>query len=108
MMEFEFRDYLRSLDGGRRFQERTTQNRASNCKNVERYEGDLYQLLDKDRCRNLLQRLSYSTANHDTNNPPDHKIPIDGGIRTGSATLKSAGKLYAEFRQRQFLNVHKP
>ena len=111
MMESEFRDYLRSLhrrDGGNRFQERTVQNRVSNCKNVERYEGDLDQHFDKDQCRDLLQRLSYSAANHDTNNPPDHKIPIDGDIRTGSATLKSAVKLYAEFRQRQFLNVHWP
>ena len=111
MMESEFRDYLRSLhrrDGVHRFQERTVQNRVSNCKNVERYEGDLDQHFDKDQCRDLLQRLSYSTANHDTNNPPDHKIPIDGDISTGSATLKSAVKLYAEFRQRQFLNVHRP
>ena len=105
-MESEFRDYLRSLhrrDGGHRFQERTVQNRVSNCKHVERYEGDLDQHFDKDQCRDLLQRLSYSTANHDTNNPPDHKIPVDGDIRTGSGTLKSTAKLYAEFRQRQFL-----
>ena len=83
-MESEFRHYLRSLhrrDGGRRFQENTVQNRVSNCKNVERHEGDLDQHFDKDQCRDLLQRLSYSTANHDTNNPPDHKIPIDGDIR---------------------------
>ena len=107
MMESEFRDYLRSLDGGRRFQERTIQSRVSNCKNVERYEGDLDQHFDKDRCRDLLQRLSYSTANHDTNNPPDHKIPIDGDLRTGSSTLKSAVTLYVAFRQSQFLNVHR-
>ena len=70
MMEFEFRDYLRSLhrrDGLQRFQERTVQNRVGNCKNVERYEGNLDQHFDKDQCRDLLQRLSYSTANHDTN-----------------------------------------
>ena len=111
MMESEFRDYLRSQygrDGRRRFQERTIQSRVSNCKNVERYEGDLDQYFDKDQCRDLRQRLSYSAANHDTNNPPDHKIPIDGDMRTGSSTLKSAVKLYAEFRQCQFLNAHRP
>ena len=60
MMESEFRDYLRSLhrrDGVHRFQERTVQNRVSNCKNVERYEGDLDQHFDKDQCRDLLQLL---------------------------------------------------
>ena len=110
MMESEFRDYLRSLhrgNGRRHYRVKTVQNRVSNCKNVERYEGDLDQHFDKDQCRDLLQRLSYSTANHDTNNPPEHKIPIDGDIRTGSSTLKSAVKLYAEFRQRQFSNVRR-
>ena len=76
--------------------------------NLEGYEGDMDQHFDTDHCRDLLQRLSYSTANHDTNNPPDHKIPVDGDIRTGSGTLKSTAKLYAEFRQRQFLSVHRP
>ena len=76
MKESEFRDYLRSLhrhDRGRRFQESTVQNRVSNCKNVERYEGDLDQHFDKDQCRNLLQRLSYPTANQDTNTLPTTK-----------------------------------
>ena len=104
MIESEFRDYLRCLrkpDGKLRFQETTIRNRVSNCKNVERHEGDLDQHFDKDRCSDLLQRLSYSIVDHDTNNPPNHKVPIDGDLRNGSATLKSAVKLYAEFRQRR-------
>ena len=77
MMESEFRDFLRSLhgrDGGRRFQERTIQNRVSNCKNVERHEGDPDRHIKTDQCRDLLQRLTYSTRTPHTNNPPDNKI----------------------------------
>ena len=110
-MESKFRDYLRCLrkrDGGVRLQEGTIQSRINNCKNVERHEGDLDQHFDKDRCRDLLQRLSYSIVDHDTHNPPNHKIPIDGDLRNGSATLKSAVKLYAEFRLQGFSNAHRP
>ena len=102
MMESEFRDHLRSLrkpDGGVRLQKRPIQDYVSRCKRVEGYEGDLDRHFNKDKCRDLLQRLSY---------PHDHKIPIDGDIRNGSSSLKSAVKLYAEFRQRQILNVHTP
>ncbi len=111
MTESAFRSHLRSLhgrDGQCRFNEKTIQNRISNCKNVERYEGDLDQHFDNDQCRNLLHRLTYSTADQDMKRTPSHNIPIDGDIRTGSSTLKSAVKLYAEFRQRQLLNVHRP
>ena len=111
MMESAFRNHLRSLhgrDGRRRFNEKTIQNRISNCKNVERHEGDLDQHFDNDRCRNLLHRLTYSTADQDMKRTPNHNIPIDGDIRTGSSTLKSAVKLYSEFRQLELLNVHRP
>ena len=87
---------------------RQSRNRISNCKNVERYEGDLDQHFDNDRCRNLLHRLTYSAADQEMKRTPSHNIPIDGDVRNGSATLKSAVKLYAEFRQRQLLNVDRP
>ena len=90
MMESKFGAYLRNLrrrDGRRRLQESTVKSRISNCKTVERYEGDLDQHYDRDRCGDLLQRLTYSTTNHDTYNPPDHKIPIDGDVANGSSTL---------------------
>ena len=108
MMESEFSSYLRGLlkrGGKRRLQEVTVQNRVSNCKTVERYEGDLDRHFDDDQCCDLLHRLNYSTVDHDTNNPPDHKIPIDGDIRSGSATLKSAVKLYVEFRRNRPLGA---
>ena len=111
MMESAFRTYLRNLnrrDGRPRFKENTIQNRISNCKNVERHEKDLDQLFDDDQCRNLLHRLTYSTADQDMKRTPNHNIPIDGDVRTGSSTLKSAVKLYIEFRQHQSIIVHRP
>ena len=75
----------------------TIQNRISNCRNVENYEGDLDEHFIKDYGTSLIERLSYSTADERDNLPPNHKVPINGNIRNGSATLKQAVKLYMDF-----------
>lgn len=77
----------------------TIQNRISNCRNVENYEGDLDQHFIKDYGLSLLEKLSYSTTEERNNSPAKHKIPINGNIRNGSATLKQAVNLYMSFRK---------
>lgn len=77
----------------------TIQNRISNCRNVENYEGDLDQHFIKDYGLSLLEKLSYSTTEERNNSPEKHKIPINGNIRNGSATLKQAVNLYMSFRK---------
>lgn len=96
MLEYDFRNYLRNV---RRLKEKTVANRLSNCRRVEEYEGDLDQHFDADQCQNLLWRLTYSADDHDRKRQPKHKIPIDGNVLNGSATLKQAVGLYAEFRR---------
>lgn len=75
----------------------TIQNRISNCRNVENYEGDLDKHFFKDSGISLLERLAYSTADERDNLPANHKVPINGNVRNGSATLKQAVKLYMDF-----------
>lgn len=75
----------------------TIQNRISNCRNVENYEGDLDEHFQKDYGISLLERLAYSTADERDNLPANHKVPINGNIRNGSGTLKQAVKLYMDF-----------
>tara|TARA_R110000744_G_scaffold149756_2_gene262926 strand:+ start:423 stop:1178 length:756 start_codon:yes stop_codon:yes gene_type:complete len=77
----------------------TIQNRISNCRNVENYEGDLDQHYIKDYGLSLLKKLSYSTSDERNNSPANHKIPIDGNMRNGSATLKQAVNLYMSFKK---------
>lgn len=77
----------------------TIQNRISNCRNVENYEGDLDQHFIKDYGLSLLEKLSYSTSDERINSPSKHRIPIDGNMRNGSATLKQAVNLYMSFRK---------
>ena len=69
---------------------RTVGSRLSNCRRVERYEGDLDAYYDADGLTVLMHRL----------NPggPEHEIPIDGNTYKGTATLKSAVSLYRQFR----------
>ena len=81
---------------------RTIQSRISNCRTVENYEGDLDEHYEKDKGLFLLERLSYSTEDQRNQSEPKHKIPITGNLRTGSATLKQAVKLYITYRNSNF------
>ena len=87
MLEERFKVWLEVERG---LSERTVGSRISNCNRVEHYEGDLDAHCDADGLTNLMERL----------NPrePAHKIPINGNIYNGTATLKSAVGLYCDFR----------
>lgn len=81
---------------------RTIQSRISNCRTVENYEGDLDEHFIKDNGLSLLDILAYSTEDERNQMPTNHKIPINGNLRTGSATLKQAVKLYMTFKESNF------
>lgn len=78
---------------------RTTSSRLSNCRTVERYEGDLDVQFDQDQLRSLLECLTYSGEDERQRRPARHRIPINGNLRNGSATLRSAVSLYKQFRE---------
>lgn len=81
------------------FSDRTIDNRISNCTKVEEYYGDLDDNYKEDECLKILYELSYSTKDERNNVVPKHNIPINGNIRNGSGTYKSAVKLYTDFRK---------
>lgn len=95
MREMEFRHYLETM---RRLQRHTIQSRVANCKRVESYEGDLDDHFQSDRLLSLMKRLTYSAEDQHRNREPNHKVPIAGDVRNGSATLKQAVTLYQRFR----------
>ena len=85
MQEARFRVWLeRGRSAG------TVNSRISNCRRVERYEGDLDARYDADGLAGLTDRLNPSD--------PKHTIPIKGNSYNGTATLKSAVNLYRDFR----------
>ena len=94
MREMEFRRYLETM---RRLQHHTIQSRVANCKRVETYEGDLDDHFQSDRLLSLMKRLTYSAEDQRRNREPNHKVPITGDFRNGSATLKQAVTLYQRF-----------
>ena len=81
---------------------RTIQSRISNCRTVENHEGDLEEHFIKDNGKSLLDSLAYSTEDERNQMPTNHKVPINGNLRTGSATLKQAVKLYMTFKESDF------
>lgn len=87
MQEERFKAWLvveRELNTG------TVGSRISNCRRVEHHEGDLDAHYDADGLVGLMDCL----------NPrrPEHKIPINGNVYNGTATLKNAVGLYRDFR----------
>ena len=87
MREARFKVWLgveRELNAG------TVGSRVSNCRRVERYEGDLDDHYDADGLAGLMDRLNPGE--------PKHKIRINGNIYNGTATLKNAVSLYRDFR----------
>lgn len=72
-------------------------SRIANCARVNRFEGCLDQHAETDGMAGLLERLQYSLDDLRQNLPQRHLVPIDGNLYTGTATLKSAVKLYRQF-----------
>ncbi len=96
VQEIEFVRYLKDVCN---LAERTVGSRISNCRRVERYEGDLDDHFQADGMASLLRNLTYSTEDANRNLPARHHIPIVGNVRNGTATLKQAVGLYQQFRQ---------
>lgn len=72
------------------------------------YQGDLDERYNADRCKSIVEELTYSTEDEREKRPQNHLIPINGNIRNGSATLKQAINLYINFCEDEnyFYNNH--
>lgn len=95
MQETGFRNWLTAV---RQLKERTAAGRVADCKRVEHYEGDLEDQWAADGLDTLLKRLTYSRDDERSGRPAKHKVPIDGNVYNGTATLKAAVRRYREFR----------
>lgn len=94
----QFESYLRDVRG---LSENSIRSRTSDCDRLAYYEGDLDAHFNGDGMEDLLARLTYSTDDQRRGLPPRHRVPINGNIRNGTATLKSAATLYWKFRQQE-------
>ena len=78
--------------------DRTTANsRAGNISTIEKYYGDIDDIIRRGNVLELLKDLSYSAEDERNGQSQTHRIPINGNIREGSATLKQALKRYIEY-----------
>lgn len=93
-MKKEFKNWLIEEYG---LQESAANSRTSNISTIEKYYGDIDILIAAGKIDALLSDLSYSTDDERNHRAPTHNIPINGNIRTGSATLKQALRRYMEF-----------
>lgn len=95
MLESDFFTYL-VRDRG--LSPASAESSLSRCKRLERYEGDLDKLHERDGLGSLIASLVYSTEDESQGRKPRHHVPIKGNVRTGTASLKNAAVLYRDFR----------
>ena len=81
----------------KKYLKKTVQNRISNCRNVEKHHRDLDIEYGLDKGVSIVEKFCYSKEDFLENAETRHKVPINGNIRTGTATLKQSVKLYMEF-----------
>ena len=76
-----------------------TNSRISNLRRIEAANGDLDAIHDEDDFASVLSDLNYSTNDARSSAPNRARVTINGDLRTGLATLRSALSKYMRFRQ---------
>jgi pyrimidine operon attenuation protein/uracil phosphoribosyltransferase len=69
----------------------------SRCRRIEQFEGDLDLHFVRDKMQSLLESLTYSQQDANNGISPRHRILIDGDLVSGTASLRSAIRLYRLF-----------
>jgi hypothetical protein len=95
--EDAFRRYLGKVLSS----DRVIRDCISRCRRVELFEGNLLNHYNLDGGRSLLNRLEYSASDERSGAGQRHSIPIDGKIRTGTASLRNAVQHYLDFLKQQ-------
>ncbi len=91
------------LTGYKKLDTTTTNARISNCLRIEKFYGDLDRLYSIDKCASIMEKLNYTKTDKTLGSKPKHSIPIDGDVYNGIHTLKSALKLYIEFKENRII-----
>lgn len=86
----------RTRHGGR-LGARPRSNARSRCKRIENYEGSLDGHFALDRMKGLLSVLTYSRSDERSGVSARHRLPIDGDVVNGTASLRNAANLYRLF-----------
>lgn len=93
-MRTHYQDWLR----GQGYSSGTISSRIANAARVEEEYGDLDGHFDRDRFVTLISEFAYSSEDARRGRPNPSKIAINGDIRNGLASYRSAIALYANFR----------
>jgi hypothetical protein len=106
MYEEDFTHWLEQdyrQKNGKQLGVRTRGDARSRCKRIEQYEGDLDGHFVRDEMQELLKLLVYSRQDETNGVQPQHSISINGDVVEGTASLRSAIKLYKAFRLSKLL-----
>jgi MoxR-like ATPase len=89
------RSFYRWLQAIKKYDQATCNSILSSCQKIEKYYGNLDEIYDKDKCKNLKQELKELNSKNN--------IPIDVDMHVETAALRNALNLYLEFKENQIL-----
>lgn len=102
-MRTGFYEWLKQYKG---YDERTTASRISNAETIEKHYGNLdHHFINGTYQQEIIETLEYSTQDEREDRKNPSKIQINGNIREGLATYKSAAKLYQNFLKEEPYNA---
>ena len=90
----EFREYLKIKFHNSPSAVNST---ITNCRRVEKYQGDIDEHYLKDKCKELIFLLSYTSEDEKLKRIPKHNIPTGGNVKNISASYKKCVRLYCRF-----------
>jgi len=95
--ETEFRSFLEGVTRNVAVQ----RDYVARCRTVSEHEGSIFNHYRLNQGKALLDRLTYNTTDERSGAKQRHSIPIDGNIRKGTASYRTAVNRYFDFlRQR--------
>lgn len=89
------RSFYRWLQAIKKYDQATCNSILSSCQKIEKYYGNLDEIYDKDKCKNLKQELKELNSKNN--------IPIDVDMHVETAAFRNALNLYLEFKENQIL-----
>lgn len=89
-----FENWLR--DEG--FPEDQRKSILNRCVRICRAEGDMDRAWEADHCRQMLERFVYTANDERHNMAKRHSVPIDGNVRSGTASLLDTVRKFVMFK----------
>lgn len=91
----------------RKFNSKNAKNIKSRISTIVNNEEDLDEAYNRDGCKELLEKLTYTKDDKKNNKPAKHTIKINGDIYNSTASYKAALKHFIDYKEEKKNDISK-